>query len=443
MNIVREDRQDKTTLIKVNVTEADYAPAVEKTLKEYRKKANVPGFRPGMVPMGMINKMYRKGATAEEAYKIASNACFEYIEKEKIDYIGDVIPSEEQKPLDFDNATEHEFIFEIGAAPTVNIELGPKDKLTRYSIKADKKMYESYKTNFMRKYGKLVDADKVTKDEALSVTLDNDEMNIADAYVGLISMEESERKPFIGKKAGDVMDVDINELYKNTAQRSAILKVSEAELGGINPKFKMTITGIRRFEEPKLDEEFFKMAFPEGEVGDAKGFETYIYEQIAKELNREADFLFTYQVRKMLIEKADPAMPEAFLKRWLFTINEGKFTMEQIEADFPQFLDMMRWNLIQKYYSDKLEIKVTAEDTMEEAKAYAAMQFAQYGMMQVGDEMLENYAQQILSNKEEARKIYEKLYEQKVIEAVAPMINTTNKEVSAEEFGKIAEAANK
>jgi trigger factor len=438
MNIVREDRENKTAVIKVTVSESDYTQAVDKQLKEYKRKANMPGFRPGMVPMGIINKLYRKSAVAEEAYKAASQACFDYIDKEKIDYVGDVIPSEEQGTMDFDNDKEFEFIFEIGIAPEVAIDLA-KEKITKYTIKPDKKMYEGYRSNFVRRFGTLVDVDKVEKDEALTVTLDNEAMNVADAYVGLISMTEEERKPFIGKKVGDVMDVDINELYKTPSQRAAILKVKEDELEGINPKFTMTINQIRKFAEPELNDEFYKMAFPDGSVTDEKGFETYIYEQIARDLARETESMFAYTVRKQLVEKAGLEMPEAFLRRWLFVINEGKFTMEQIEADFPQFLEMMKWNLIQKHYAKTLELKVEVADAMAEAKAIAAMQFAQYGMMQVPDDMLDGYAKQMLSNKDEANKIYDKIYEHKVIEAVTPMMAMTDKEVSADEFNKIAE----
>lgn len=443
MNIVRENRKDLTTLLTVTVGEADYAAAVDKTLHEYKRKANVPGFRPGMVPMGIINKMYRKGAIAEESYKTASNACFEYIEKEKIDYIGDLLPSDEQKPLDFDNATDFEFLFEMGTAPQINLELSDKDKVTRLEIEINEEMHGGYRSNFLRKFGRLVDVDKVEKDEALSVTLDNESMNIEDAYVGLISMNDQQRVPFIGKKVGDTMDVDVNELYKTPSQRASILQVKEDELATIDPKFKLTITKIRKFADPELNEEFYKMAFPEGNVTGEKGLDTFIDEQISKELSRESDYMFTMNIRNFLVEKANLAMPEAFLKKWLFTINEGKFSMEDIEKDFSQFIDMMRWNLIQKHYVQSLELTVTQEDALEEAKALASMQFAQYGMSSVADDMLAGYAQQILGNKEESKKIFEKLYEQKVVEAVTPLVKIVSKSVSVEDFGKEVEKLQK
>lgn len=438
MKIVREQREQNTSLIRVTVGQEDYREEVEKALREYKRKANIPGFRPGMVPMGIIKKMYGKGVLAEQSYRKASNSVFEYLQKENIDYLGDVIPSEEQGAFDFDSGTEFEFVFEIGEAPELKLDLSEKDKLTYYKIKIDKKMHEDFRSNYLRRYGRLVDADAVTSDEALSVTLDNGEMKVEDAYVGLISMPEEERKPFIGKKVGDKMTVNVNELYRTPSQRAAVLQVKEGELEHIKPEFELEITRIRKFAEPELNEEFFKMAFPAGNVTTAEQFEAFIDEQIASELRRESDYLFTLEVRDYLVKKADLKMPEAFLKRWLYTINEGKFTMEEIEKDFDQFLKMFTWNYIQKQIIKQENITISADEATAEAKAFAQAQFAQYGMPSAPDDMLAGYAKQILENKEQGQKIYEKLYETKVVEAVKAKIKVSEKSVSAEEFAKLA-----
>ena len=437
MNITRENREGQTALLRVDLTEADYAAEVDKKLKEFRRKANIPGFRPGMAPAGMVNKLYRKGTVAEVAYKAASDACFDYIEKEKIDYMGDVLPSDEQGSFDFDNNTEFEFVFELGLAPEVTLELSDKDKLTRYKIKVTDDMRSGFRTNFMRRYGQLVDVDAVTSDEAVTGKLENGEITSDDAYIGLISMSEDERKPYVGKKVGDELIVNVEELYKTPSQRASVLGVKEDELAGIAPEFKFTITRIRKFAEPELNEEFFKTAFPEGNVTDAAQLDKYIDSQIEAELDRESGYVFNVEMRNYLVDKAALTLPEEFLKRWLFTVNEGKFTMEDIEKDFPAFLNMMRWNLIQKHLSEKLGVKVGQEDMLAEAKSYAAQQFAQYGMMNVGDEVLANYAQSILGNKEEANKILDRLYEKKIIEAVTPLVKVSSKSVTADELNKI------
>ena len=438
MNITRDQREGGVSILCVTVGEADYAADVEKELRNYRRKANIPGVRPGMVPMGIVKKMYGKGVLAEQSYRKASNAVFEYLQKEGIDYLGDVIPSEEQGAFDFDNQTEFTFKFEIGEAPAINLDLSEKDKLTYNRIKIDERMHADYRSNYLRRFGRLVDVEEVTTDEALTVTLDNGDMQVQDAYVGLISMSEEERKPFLGKKVGDKMQVNVNELYKSASQRAAILQVKENELEGINPEFSLEITKIRKFAEPELNEEFFKMAFPAGNITTPEAFDALLDEQIAAELNRESDYLFTLQLRNYLIGKAGLKMPEEFLKRWLYTINEGKFTMEEIEKDFDQFLKMVTWNYLQKHFITAEKITVTPEEAQAEAKALAAAQFAQYGMPSAPDDMLEGYAKQILENKEQSQKIYEKLFEVKVVAAVRGKIKVTEKAVTSEQFAELA-----
>ncbi len=439
MKITRVEKEQGVSLLKVVVAENDYAAEVEKVLHDYKRKANVPGFRPGMVPMGIIKKMYGKGVLAEQTYRMASNSVFEYLQKENIDYVGDVIPAEEQGDFDFDNGKEFEFVFEIGEAPKYDVALTEKDKVPYHKIKIDKKMHESFLDNYLRRYGHLVDVEKVEKDEALTVTLDNGDLRVEDAYVGLISMSDEERKPFIGKKVGYKSEIDVNEMYKTPSQRAAMLHVKEEELKDLNPKFSMEITKIRRFANPELNEDFFKMAFPEGEVKDAKELDAYIDAQIEKETKRESDFLFSLAVRNFLVEKANLAMPAAFLKRWLYTINEGKFSMEDIEKDFDQFLKMFTWNYIQKQIITAEKISVSAEEAQAEAMDIAAMQFAQYGMPNAPEEMLTNFAKSILENKEQGQKIYEKLYEMKVVESVKAKVKVAEKAVSAEEFAKLAQ----
>ena len=320
----------------------------------------------------------------------------------------------------------------------MKLELSEKDKLTYNKIKVDKKMHDDYRTNFLRRFGRLVDTEEVTSDEALNVTLDNGDMKIEEAYVGLISMSEEERKPFIGQKVGFKTNVNINELYKTPAQRAAVLQVKENELEGINPEFTLEITKIRKFAEPELNEEFFKMAFPSGNVKSAEEFEKFIDEQIERELRRETDYLFTMQLRDYLLKKADLAMPAEFLKRWLYVINEGKFSKEEIEKDFDQFLKLFTWNYLQKHFISEDKLNVTAEEATAEAKALAQAQFAQYGMPTAPDDMLNDYAKRILADKDQAQKIYEKLYEDKVVADVKSKIKVTEKAVSADDFAKLA-----
>ena len=439
MNITREQRENGLSVLKVVVNEADYGQSVEAQLREYKRKANVPGFRPGMVPMGIVKKMYGKHVVAEQSYHLASNSAFEYLKKENIDYVGDIIPSEEQGAFDFDNNTEFEFVFEFGEAPKIDVELSAKDKVTYTKIKVDKKMHNDYRSNYLRRYGRLVEVDKVANDEALNVTLDNGDMRIEEAYVGLISMTEEERKAWKNKKVGYKTKVNINELYKKPEQRAAILSVKEDELESINPEFELEITKIRRFADPELNEEFFKMAFPAGNVTNEEELDKFFDEEIERELKRETDFMFVNTIRNFIIEKAQLQMPEEFLKRWLYVINEGKFSREEIEKDFAPFLKMFTWNYLQKHFITEGDLKVSQEDAKAEAMSFAQMQFAQYGMPSAPADMLENFAKQIMDNKEQLQKIYEKLYEEKVVEYIRGKVKVTEKAVSADDFAKLAQ----
>ena len=439
MNITREQREGGLSILKVVVNEADYGQAVEKQLRDYKRKANVPGFRPGMVPMGIVKKMYGKHIVAEQSYHLASNSVFEYLQKENIDYVGDVIPSEEQGEFDFENKTEFEFVFEIGEAPKIELELSAKDKITYNKIKVDKKMHDEFRSNYLRRYGRLVEVEKVEKDEALNVTLDNGDIRIEEAYVGLISMTDEERAAWIGKEVGYKTTVNINELYKKPEQRAAILSVKEEELESIKAEFELEITKIRRFADPELNEEFFKMAFPAGNVTSEEELDKFIDEEIERELKRECDFMFVNQMRKFIIEKAGLQMPEEFLKRWLYVINEGKFSREEIEKDFPAFINMFTWNYLQKHFITEGEIKVTPEEAKAEAMSFAQMQFAQYGMPSAPADMLEGFAKQIMDNKEQLQKIYEKLFEEKVVEYLRGKVKVTEKAVSADDFAKLAQ----
>ena len=438
MKVVREQREGHASLIRVTVDASDYGQSVDKVLRDYRRKANIPGFRPGMVPMGIVKKMYGKGVLAEQSYRIASESAFNYLAEQKIDYVGDVIPSDEQGDFDFDNGTEFEFVFEIGEAPKVNLELTAKDKVVYNKIKIDKKMHNDYLDNWLRRYGHMADADKVTRDEALSVTLDNGTIHSEDAYVGLISMSDEERKPFIGKKVGYKTAVNVNELYKNPTQRAAALHLKEEELEGIDPNFTLEITKIRKFANPELNDEFFKMAFPEGNITDAAGLDKFVDEEISAELARESDYLFTLQLRDYLLEKAALEMPTEFLKRWLYVINEGKFSKEDIEKDFDQFVKMFSWNYLQKHFIQSEGLNVTTEEAAEEARKFAAAQFVQYGMPSAPAEMVENFAKRLLDDKQQSQKIYEKLYEQKVVESVKSKIKVAEKVISAEDFAALA-----
>lgn len=437
MNVTRADQAGQTTIITVTVEGKDYAEKLEKTLKEHKRKAAIPGFRPGMVPMAMINKMYRKSAMADITYRMATDAAFDFIKTEQIDPVGDLMPADAQKEIDFDTQADCDFVFEIGLAPKVNLDFDAKDKVEKVVVTPTKEMIDGFTDNYLRRYGKLVEVDKVEKEEAVSCTLENADMRIEEAYVGLISMADEDRKPFVGKKVGDKMEVNVNELYKDPKQRAAILSLKETEMETMNPVFELEVTKIRKFENPKLDAEFFALAFPEGDIKDEKAFEAKMLEMVTAELASQTEFKWLDTVRDYVVEKSAMTLPEEFLKSWLFNINEGKFTMEQIQAEFEDFTRMMKWDLVKRAVAKAEKLEVTKEDAMSEAKAVALAQFRQYGMASVADDMLENYATQMLSNQEQAKQMFEAAGEKKVIDALIAKLTVKEKKMTVDEFSQM------
>lgn len=439
MNVTRADQPGQTTTITVSINKADYAEKLEKSLKEYKRKASVPGFRPGMVPMALIKKSYGKGALADITYRLATDSAFEFLKTEQIDPIGDLMPSDDQTPLDFDNSEDFDFVFEIGLAPKVELNFDANDKVEKIVVEPSAEMIQSYTDNYLRRYGNLVDVDTVENDEAITCTLDNGEIKIEDAYVGLISMSDDERKPFIGKKVGDKMTINVNEVYKDPKQRAAMLSVDQKELASVKPEFEMEVTKVRKFQNPELNADFFALAFPEGDIKDVKAFENKMLEQVTEELASQTEFKWLDTVRQYAVNKNELTLPDEFLKRWLYNINEGKFEMEQIQAEFPQFKEMMKWDLVKRAVAKADGIEVTKEDAMAEAKGMALAQFRQYGMASVADDMLENYANQILSNKEEAKRLFEQAGEKKVIGALISKLTIKEKKMTVEQFSKMME----
>ncbi len=439
MNIVRENIDELSALIRVTVNADDYGKAVDAALHNYKKKANIPGFRPGMVPIGIIRKMFGKSVVAEESYRTATQLCFNYIKENNINAIGDVMPSEKQEELDFENQTEFEFLFEIGIAPEINLSLTKRDNVKHYQIEITDDMRESYKANFRRRFGELADVEVIEKDEAVTATLENEDIKAEEAYVGLISLKEEIRNKFAGKKVGDSMEINIEEIYPSEQQRASVLKMKKEELKELKPEFNLTITRIRRFVEPEINEELLTKAFPGGEVKSMDDFGKFVDAQITAELNKESALRFEIDFREFLIKKAKMDLPGDFLKRWVYNINEGKYTMEQIEKDFPQFLDMMRWDLIRAHYAKELEINVTEEEVLAEAKEFTRQQFAQYGMAGVGDDMLNDYAKSVLGNKEENRRLHDKVLDSKVISLLSQKVAVKETPISIEDFGKLFE----
>ena len=448
MNIVKENVEGLNAVLKVTVEQSDYQDRVTKALNDYRKKAKIDGFRPGMVPAGIINKLYRKPVMAEEINKIVSESISKYINDEKIKLLGEPMPSEtHQKDIDWDNDTTFEFAFDLGLAPEIDLKLSGRDKFPYYEIKIDQEIRDSYITSYRRRYGKMLPGDVAGEEDVMRGKVEQlgtdgspmaNGIMVDDAFVSLKMITDAEQKSkFVGSKAGDIIDFDIRKTFTNDTDLAAMLKIQKEEVAALTPEFRFIPNEVRSFQESEINQEFFDKVYGEGVINSLEEFNQRVEADIRANLNRESDFKFLMDAKEKLVEKAKIELPNEFLKRWLFAINEGKFTMEQIEKDFEHFADDMKWQIIRNHIATEKEIKVSEEDLLEKAKEHALDQFKNYGFLNVPETEVENFAHRILSNQEEARRLYEKQIEDKVLEAIKGIVKLDVKEVTTKEFEQL------
>ncbi|SDC80105.1 trigger factor [Williamwhitmania taraxaci] len=448
MNIVKENVEGLNEVLKVTVEQSDYQDRVAKGLNDYRKKAKIDGFRPGMVPVGIINKLYRKPIMVEEINKMVSEAISKYIYEEKLRLLGEPMPSEtHQKNVDWDNDTTFEFAFDLGLAPTIDLKISEKDKLPYFEIKVDQELRDSYITSYRRRYGKMLPGEIAGEEDVIrgkveQLGTDGNPMEngiaLDDTFVSLKIITDAEQKSkFVGSKAGDIIDFDIRKTFTNDTDLAAMLKINKDEVESLTPAFRFIPNEVRSFQDSEINQEFFDKVYGEGIVNSEEEFKQRVEADIRSNLSRESDFKFMIDVKEKLMEKTKVELPNNFLKRWLFAINEGKFTMEQIEKDFEHFANDLKWQLIRDTFAVEKEIKITEEDVLEKAKEFAMDQFKNYGFLNVPDSEVENFAHRILSNKEEDKRIREKLVEDKVIEAIKGIVKLDTKEISTKEFDKL------
>lgn len=444
MNVVQQPLGEQTAVLKIEVSKSDYQDKVKKALNDYRRKANINGFRPGMAPMSMIQKMYGHSVLIDEINKLVSDALNDHITNEKLNILGEPIPYEEgQPPIDWENQEDFEFNYEIGLSPEVEVKLSKRDKLPKYGIIVSEEDKQRQLENIMQRYGKFVDAEEAGEDDLLKVDLAQEgenALNVEDTYVSLKVLTEAKlKKPFLKKKVGDVVKVDVKKTFTNEADLAALLKVKKEDLENIDPKFTATIKEVRHFENAELNQELFDKLYGEGVVTSEEQLMERVEDEIRRAYSEESEYKLLLDAKDKLIKKTNIQLPADFLKRWLLLINEGKVTQEQIDEEFEHFANDLRWQLIKDAIGKTQEIKIEEPDIMEHAKRMARYQFAQYGLNNMSDEHLENFAKRLLEDQKQLKGIVEKVYEDKVISYIKNTVNLEEKEISVEDFGKLFE----
>ena len=450
MNIVRKDLDQNNAIVTVRIEKTDYAEKVDKTLRDYRKKANIPGFRPGMVPAGLVKKMYGKAVLAEEINKLVSDGLYNYIRENNVNILGEPMPNEtEQQSIDFDSQEDFEFIFDLGIAPELEVELTKKDKVKYYNITVSEEMIENQVKSYTGRYGKYIQEEVVEEKDMLKGELlemangkvNEDGIKVKDATLTPAYMKDADQKTlFVGAKKGDVITFNPAKAFDNETEISSMLKISKDAAKTIVADFQLKIESITRYHESEIDQELFDKVYGEGTVTSIEEFKAKIKENIQETLVADSEYKFGMDAKDMLVEKYnDVTFPEAFLKRWVLSSNEN-LTAETLEEDYPKMIADLKWHLIKDKLTKASDIKVEPADVEEYAKKIAKAQFAQYGMIGVEDEMLANYAKDMMKKEETLKSMIDKVAEEKVIAVVKEAVKLENKEVSIEEFNKMFEA---
>ncbi len=447
MSVTRENIDNVNARLTVKIEKADYEESVKAVLKDYRLKANIPGFRPGKVPAGIIQKRFGKAVLVEEVNKALSQDLTKYITEEKLPLLGEPLPNDElQKPIDWDTE-DFEFVFDIALAPEVSINLTKKNKYKYHVIKVDDEMIDQQVEAITSNFGSNKPVDVVGEKSNVRgdfVQLSEDGQGLEEGIspkgvllaIDLLK-EDSVKADFIGKKKEDTVVFNPIKAYQNNHEVGHMLNIKPEEAETLESDFKFTITEILDFEKAEVNEELFKKTYGDDtEINTVEAFREKIKDDIAKNLSHSSDHKFTLDARDTLVEKTEMVLPEAFLKRWLLEKN-NELTEEQVEKDFEHFMTDLKWQLIKDSFIKENELNVTPEEALGLARQITFSQFNQYGMYNLPDEQLDQFANMMLEKPEEKERIYGKILEDKVIEIIKEKVSVTEVEVSKDEFNEM------
>lgn len=449
MNITRENTDDLNAVLKVQIDKADYDEKVEKVLKDYRKKANIKGFRPGMVPIGLVRKMYGRAVQIDEINKVVTENVQKYLTDEKLEILGDPLPrTDETDKIDFETQESFTFSFDLGLAPSVEIKLSKKNKVIYYEIEADEKMKSEYLENYTRRYGHFHTADVSEEKDMLKGRIEAideegnpkaDGLFADDTSLGIDVIKDKKiKKQFIGKAEGNTIDFDLRKALPNDYEIAGLLKKKKEEVSKIEGSFRFTIKEVSRFHAAELNQELFDRIYGVGIVTSEEEFKKKVVDEIATNLKQESDYKLSLDLKKLAVDKTDLKFPEDFLKRWLLKVNE-KTTAEQVEKEFDSFRQDLKWQLIRSSVAKKNEVKITEEELLKEAETITRIQFRQYGLFYASDEQVTNFARETLKREDEAKKIADKILDEKVIAIIKEIVKLENKTLTVDEFNKLFE----
>ena len=437
MKVTKNPVDDLNMTVTIALDKNDWAEPRKKKLNEYRRNADIRGFRRGMAPMSLIEKIHGGQALGEAVNTLVTDALNGFIDENKLNLLGEPLPSEKQSENNWDNPDEFVFDFDLAVAPEVNVTVSADDKIPYYTVNATAAAIKDYKHGLLKQFGQLESGDKAKEDDFVIADFVSGEQKVEGAYVALRSMPDDVKKEFVGLKKDDVKTVDIVKTFPNEADRAAMFHVKKEELDTLPAEWTMTVKDVKTFVDAPLTQATFDQVFGEGACKDEEEFDAKVKERLQEEYARESDYRFMVDAKEYLINKAAIQLPDAFMKRWIKAANGDKFTMEQIEAEYDLFAKDFRWNMIRTRLMKDLDLKVTKEDVMKQAKSVASYQFAMYGMQNVPDEHLTAYAERMLADREQADRILEKVQDDLVLDHVRKTATLDKKKVSLEKMREL------
>lgn len=436
MNITKESIDKLNSVVRIDITTEDYQNKVESVLKDYRNKANIPGFRKGHVPMSFVKKQYGKSVVIDEVNKLLQDALSNYLVEEKLDVLGNPLPKIKN---DFSwDADTFSFEFELGLAPEFEIDLKPKKPISVFKIVADDKMIDDQISRLQEQYGKTVQKEMIGEEDNITATFENAEKNIQKKSTFKLAdiKDKKNVQGLLGKKAGDTVEIQSKGLFEDEHTLMHVLGVSHEEVHGLDVPLQIGINEITHTEKASLDDEFFAKIFGDGKVDNEDNFRSKLKEDAELQFKQQADQHMLNAVTERLIENTKFDLPADFLKKWLAVAGEKTLTPEQASEEYAKSEKGLRYQLIENKLSRENNIKITFEDLKDFAKGYIKTQMAQYGHLNPEDFELEEIAKRILSNQQEVKRLSEQLMNEKLLNFFRENVNLEIKEVNFEDFIK-------
>jgi len=441
MNVTTKKTDDLNAILRVSIKEADYREAVDKTLVDYRKKANIPGFRPGKVPAGLIKKQFGKAIMVEEVNKMLQDSVFEHIKKEEMDILGSPLPVVSDS-LDWENQSDFDFDYEVGLSPKFELKISSKTKMTYLKVVADEEMLNRYITDYARRFGtmsypEVIEENAILKGDFVELAEEGSPkeggINL-NTTLALDAFTEDTQKELKGKRVNDEMRFK-KDSFKDDFRLAGVLKVEEEALATSSYNFSFTLTELSKIVPADQNQELYDKIFGEGVVKSDEEFKARIKEDAEKVFVGDSDRKFLMDVKEAMLDKTKFELPEAFLKKWMRTSGEKPLTEEEVEAQFPNMKEDMRWQIMQNRIIADNKIEVKQEELVEFTKQLVLQQMAQYGQMPEGVD-LDQIAKNVLGNREEAERIGDQLFESKLMDFFKSSFKVENKELSYDDFVK-------